>query len=878
MAALSSTWWPSKDRPTLYELGITNDHDYARIIASVITGLALLGLFCSAVVFVYPHPTPGMNPVEMAIPSAIGLGLGVFLARRPAFASARTISRILFIASNALALLLVLLGPAVFPYIAVQYLWVAAAFPFLSWRRALLHLLHAAVVCAVILAIQDGHWSAVVEWELIVGTLCVAIAIVEFVVNRITNLALEQREARRQLEQANERLEEVNGRKRDFLAATSHELRTPLNAILGFSDVLGQQLFAPLNERQLEYVDDIRSSGQHLLSLIDDVLDVTKVESGQLELTTADVDIDALLIDVVALLRTHAARRAVSVSLDTSTGVTVRADARLVRQVVLNLLANAIDFTPAGSAVQVGSFASTNGVRISVTDAGPGIPPHELERIFEPFEQGSERQGGTGLGLALARRFVEAHGGELDVVSSVGRGSTFSFTLPRRPVTRGRVDDPRARPADDIDSYEARQRSTRVVTAVSLSGVGSGFIALFTLLAAGEFPDGFRLGPLLLLGIPAVGTGLILRFTPLTLDSRGLDAMYLLFVSLTSAAIYFAGPTFGPAMSGWYVWGSMALFMLLPRRRAIEMLSIPGAGLAVVLAVQPGNWLPLFRWLGIMAACLGPGLLVAWLMDKLRLLTSIEREARDDVERSWLELEQVSRHKSEFLANMSHELRAPLNAVIGFADVLHEQLFGPLTPKQAEYVSDIRDAGRHLLALINDILDLAKIEAGHVELSARPVVVDELVASALSVVDGSANERAVRINVAVDPALSTIEADVDRLGRAFTNLLSNAVKFSPDGGDVDVSIAGRDGEVVLSVRDQGPGIAASEQSRIFDEFQQGTPSSLANPGAGLGLALARRFAELHAGRLEVDSAPGRGSTFRIVIPALDQTAARIAER
>jgi signal transduction histidine kinase len=862
----------------LYELGITDDRDYARIIASVITGLALLGMFTSGLVLVYPHPTPGMGPLELVVPSLFGLGLGVLLAKRPVLARAELVSRILFIASSSLAFILVLLGPEVFPYLALQYLWVAAAFPFLSRGRAMFHLLYAAVVCAVILAVQDGHWSAVVEWELIVGTLCVAVAIVEFVVNRITTLALEQRDARRQLERANERLEEVNGRKRDFLAATSHELRTPLNAILGFSDVLGEQLFGSLNDRQLDYVADIRSSGQHLLSLIDDVLDVTKVESGRLELTTTDLDVTELLADAVTLLRAHASRRSVALSITSSEAATAVADARLIRQVLLNLLTNAVEFTPAGGSVEVGSTVTASGVRVFVTDAGPGIPPHEIERIFEPFEQGSERRGGTGLGLPLARRFVEAHGGQLTVESAVGHGSTFSFSLPRRPIVRTTGDQVRTRSHVDADSYEDRQRNTRVVTAVSLCGIASGLVALFTLLAVGEFPDGFRLGPLLLLAIPAVCPGLVLRFTPLTLDARGLVVMYLLFVSLTSAAIYFAGSTFGPALSGWYVWGSMALFMLMPRRRAVEMLAVPAAGFALVLALQPGNWLPLFRWLAVIAACLGPGLLVAWLMDKLQLLTSIERAARDDVERSWLELEQVSRHKTEFLANMSHELRAPLNAVIGFADVLHEQLFGPLTSKQAEYVSDIRDAGRHLLSLINDILDLAKVEAGHVELSARPVVVEELVCDALSAVARTAAERGVRINVEMNTSVSIIDVDVDRFGRALANLLSNAVKFSPDRGEVDVSIVRRGGEVVFSVRDQGPGIAASDQSRIFDEFQQAAPASLANPGAGLGLALARRFAELHAGRLEVESAPGSGSTFRIAIPATSAMPERIGDR
>jgi signal transduction histidine kinase len=856
------------ERPALVDLGIIDDLDYARLTSNIVAVLALVGASASMLVLVYPGDT-GVRPIPVLLASACGMAISLWVRARPEVAPARRVSAILTVATVALGGVLLLVGADLFPYAAIQFVWVSAAFPFVTRRRAVFHLVLALAVCGLALAVQGGHWDALVMFEMVAGTLVVAAGVVEWVVGRITQLALDQRAARHELEEANIRLEGVNRQKREFLAATSHELRTPLNAILGFSDVLGQGLYGPLNARQSEYVDDIRSSGQHLLALIDDVLDVSKVESGRLELEVADVAVESLVGDAVALLREQAAQRGVTVDLRTTGLGRLEADERKLRQVFVNLLANAIQFTPAAGRVTVTGRAAREEVIIDVHDTGPGIAVEDQERIFRAFEQGRHAQGGTGLGLALARRFVHAHGGTLTVRSEPGRGSTFTCVMPRTARLEIPAGDESGSGQPEFDSEEARRRNTRVVTTVSLSGVASGMVALLTLLARGPLPPDFRLGWLLLLAIPSVGTGLLLRLNPTALNVRRFIATYFLFITLVSAALYLAGPTFGPSLSGWNVWGALALFMLLPPRRALLLLSASGVSFGFVLAVQPGNFLPVLRWIVVMSACVGPGLLMVWLMDKLQTLTATEHQARLEVERSWLELEQVSRHKTEFLANMSHELRTPLNAVIGFAEVLKEELFGPLNAKQAEYIDDIVDAGRQLLALINDILDLAKAEAGHVDLMLRDVALAELVQTAVGVHSVEVGERHLRVAVSVDPAADIVRADALRLGRALANLLSNAVKFSPEGGEIDVRAVRDNGEVIVAVRDSGPGIAPADQARIFDEFQQVSPATLASPGAGLGLTLARTFAELHHGWVEVESEPGQGSTFRLAIPQPD---------
>jgi signal transduction histidine kinase len=217
---------------------------------------------------------------------------------------------------------------------------------------------------------------------------------------------------------------------------------------------------------------------------------------------------------------------------------------------------------------------------------------------------------------------------------------------------------------------------------------------------------------------------------------------------------------------------------------------------------------------------------------------------------------------------MSHELRTPLNAVIGFSEVLAERLFGDLNAKQEEYARDILDSGRHLLSLINDILDLSKVEAGRVELEPTPFSVAEALENGLLMVRERASRQGISLSLDVDPTVGLINADERKVKQVIFNLLSNAVKFTPDGGRIEV-VARREGDGVrLAVRDTGVGIAPSDQALVFEEFQQINPASTlhAREGTGLGLALARRFVELHGGHIWVESQVGVGSTFVFTLP------------
>jgi signal transduction histidine kinase len=229
------------------------------------------------------------------------------------------------------------------------------------------------------------------------------------------------------------------------------------------------------------------------------------------------------------------------------------------------------------------------------------------------------------------------------------------------------------------------------------------------------------------------------------------------------------------------------------------------------------------------------------------------------------QLKAASDHRSRFFAGVSHELRTPLNAIIGFSQVLRARAHGQLNPTQAECAEEIHASGRHLLAVIDDILDLAKIEAGRMELRITPFDLGPCLEGCLGIVGEAAERSGVTLAVEVAPDVGVVEADERKLRQVLLNLLANAIKFTPAGGSVTVRADRVAGEVRVAVQDTGVGIASEHQERIFDDFQQ-VGAGAAEPGTGLGLPLSRRLVELHGGRLWVTSRPGGGSTFTFSLP------------
>jgi signal transduction histidine kinase len=275
------------------------------------------------------------------------------------------------------------------------------------------------------------------------------------------------------LQERSAQLEVASRHKSEFLASMSHELRTPLNAVLGFSEVLLERMFGDINERQEEYLRDIHSSGKHLLELLNEILDLSKVEAGQMELEFTSLDVPAALEYAASMLRERATAHSIDLRVELGGRVgAVEADELRFKQVVLNLVSNAVKFTPDGGSVVIWADEVDTDLHVTVKDTGVGIPVEDRERIFESFQQGGRgaaREEGTGLGLTLSRRIVELLGGRMWLESEVGVGSTFGFSIPMQR-TRGKIQrDGEAEASASVVMIEDDRASLDLLTAY-LSG------------------------------------------------------------------------------------------------------------------------------------------------------------------------------------------------------------------------------------------------------------------------------------------------------------------------------------------------------------------------------------------------------------------------
>ncbi|HPO16994.1 MAG TPA: CHASE4 domain-containing protein [Candidatus Hydrogenedentes bacterium] len=255
--------------------------------------------------------------------------------------------------------------------------------------------------------------------------------------------------------------------------------------------------------------------------------------------------------------------------------------------------------------------------------------------------------------------------------------------------------------------------------------------------------------------------------------------------------------------------------------------------------------------------------------DELELSNKQLEQSIDHANQMAMQAEVANKAKSEFLAGMSHEIRTPMNAIIGFSEVLQDQFFGPLNQKQLEYLNDILESARHLLNLINDILDLSKVEAGKTTFEPSNVRIADVLRGSIIVIKEKAFKHGIHLEVNIPPELETLEcvADERKVKQILFNLLSNAAKFTPDGGSIRIVLELENGNLLIRVSDTGVGIAPAHQKLIFDAFYQVQGGLRGKtPGTGLGLSLTRRFIEMHGGRIWVESTPGKGSTFSFTLP------------
>jgi signal transduction histidine kinase len=837
--------------------------------AAVPIGVLLLATFLL-------HPSLGGDGLVLAV-GLFALGVGVLLIKRPGLLPLGLLDGLL-IGADVTLVFLARLGHGLEVAFPGVYLVIGViVFALRPWPWAFTHLTLLGASYAGVLLFGPDEYAPATRWIGVMTLLAVEAIFVRWLVQTILVAGIAEHTTRRLVEATTRRLEQVSAAKSAFLAEMSHELRTPLNAIKGFTDLLRYGMAGPLPVRQRDAVQDISDAAGHLQALVDDVLDIANIEAGGLNLNREPVNLLAVVDETINLVREPAARRGIACELQATAGVgLVTADRRRVRQVLVNLLTNAVKFSPPGGSVLIRVATRADAVVVSVADRGPGIPPEDRGRVFEKFASSQHSAGGTGLGLTIARALVDAHGGHLEVDDTPGGGTTFSMTLPRsaRDVS---TDLPVDEPDDPLPDYSAftipgsaanRELILRIGARLSaLSGLLVLIAGAITPLASAVRAEVTGGGCALL-----IGAGFLHYYAP------RLTTWRIEFVRWGGIAAITAVVAVGGGLSDLipftYVWLTMVSFALSDRRLALAELATIAVAYGVITVVQHPEEAA-SRWLAVIALVGFSSEVVIWVTARLRGVIVSEQEASANAGRVHRKLVITSGHKSAFAANMSHELRTPLNAIIGFSDLLESELLGPLTPTQHEYVQDVRQAAHQLLALINDVLDVARLEERQLRLLPELVSVRDVLQGALDAA-GAAARPAVRVETDVQPGLEIVFADRERLLQALREVVANALRFTPDGGQVHVAARATDaGELVLTVADTGIGFEPDEALRIFEPFHRGSrPSREGVKGAGLGLTLVKGIVELHGGQVVADSTPG-GSTITMTVPAL--AAVNVAE-
>jgi len=670
--------------------------------------------------------------------------------------------------------------------------------------------------------------------------------------------AQEVAEANRRLQSANEELgrlyersKELDELKTQFVANVSHELRTPLALILGPVERL---LAGSQDERMRQDLGLILRNARQLLKQVNDLLDVSKLEAGKTSLQYAETDLAGLVRLTAGQFESFAQERGIRLAIEAADAVEGQVDPEKFQRVVLNLLSNAFKFTPQGGAIRCTlRLDETAGqVVLEVADSGVGIPPEHRAAVFDRFRQleggATRRQGGSGLGLAIVRDLVELHRGTVAIGDALEGGALFTVAIPSRASAGASIAPTAVDAAVLRDAVEQATAEFRV-TPEAESPVPT------------EDADDW---PLVLVIDDNVEMNRFVResLAPVYRTVSATNGKDGLRQALDLRPDLILSDVMMPELSGADLVRELrgrpdlaTTPVLLVTAKADEQLRVDmlraGANDFVMKPFSVDELLARTR--NLVQAKLATGKLE-------RLTTELESANRAARE--------VSRLKSEFLANMSHELRTPLNAVIGFAEMLYDGKAGPVSARQQEFLDDILTGARHLLQLINDVLDLSKVEAGRMDFRPVPVHLPKVLEEVSSILRGLAAEKQIRLEVSVAPELRDIVTDESRLKQVLYNYLSNALKFTPEDGAVAVRVTPEgDREFRLEVEDTGLGIREADLSRLFVEFQQlDAVNGRSHGGTGLGLALTKRIVEAQGGTVGVRSTLGHGSTFSAVLP------------
>ncbi|MDR1478876.1 MAG: response regulator [Planctomycetaceae bacterium] len=652
-----------------------------------------------------------------------------------------------------------------------------------------------------------------------IGTLYKAF---KFMAEEINNLIKELQNHAKALEEKNQYLNRLNELKDEFMANTSHELRTPINGIIGIVESMIDGATGDLTQEQKYNLALVSNSGKRLSNLVNDILDFTKLKNKEIILQIKPVDLKTIVDTVIVLSKPLVKGKDLVLvnEIDESLPI-VDADENRIQQILYNLLGNAIKFTEKGK-VSVSAKILNDSVAVAVADTGIGIPEGKFGRIFESFEQvdGSTAReyGGTGLGLSITKKLVELHGGNMNVNSTVGEGSTFTFTMPLSQTTRENMSlTSTLKTTIDMEDYAINKSTTPNTNKDNATGN-------YEILVVDDEP----------VNIQVLKNILLMRNYSVTSAYNGQEALELIESGKKFDLILL--DVMMPKMSGYEVCVNLrtkySLFDL-----PILMLTAKNQEQDVLLGFQSGA-----------------NDYIEKPFDKEELVARIKTHL--ELKNAILGAQAANKAKSEFMANMSHEIRTPMNAIIGLTHLL---LDTHLDEQQHLYTNNAHRAACSLLGIINDILDFSKIETGEIELKRVPFSLNEVLGDIDIIFREQSTETGIKLifNQSTDIPTSLL-GDHLRLRQIFINLVSNSFKFSKQGSITVTanleSIQDDNVTVSFSVKDTGIGMTTSQTQKLFNAFSQADASIKRQyGGVGLGLTLTRSLVNLMGGKISLES-------------------------
>lgn len=673
--------------------------------------------------------------------------------------------------------------------------------------------------------------------------------------NRQIKLANEILATREQeLAQLNERLTELDRVKTEFFSNVSHEFRTPLTLMLGpIEDLLSSDDLSANSKTRLEVA---QRNALRLLKLVNTLLDFSRLEAGRIQISYTATDLRQYTKELASHFDSAVEKAGIKFIVDCEPlPELIYIDPDLWDKIVFNLLSNAFKFTFTGT-IKIQQQWINHQVVLTVQDTGIGIAPKELSRLFERFYRvanvKSRSYEGSGIGLSLVKELVHLHYGTIEVCSIEGKGTTFTVTIPSGKNHL----PPHLIKTQNTSSYTTIAKQSYIQEAAhwlteeeSLTQTTTSF----------EYWLGIDQNENRKAVILLVDDNLDMRnyigrqLQPFCEVKTAIDGINALELMQHFTPDLILSDIMMPNMNGF------ELLTQIRKNKELQFISF------ILISARAGE--------EAKVAGLHSGaddyLVKPFSVPELlaRVKTNLDHQrSRSKINRDLIKL---SEFKSQFISNMSHELRTPLNAIIGYSEMILKGMANS-SEKLRKYSENISLAGRHLLALINDILDLSKIEAGKIDLKIENIELKPFLTNIHALMNELAQKKQIKLYYQIEEPITQIKADKVRLKQVLINLINNAIKFNKPQGWVEVKFyyCENNSWLMCQVKDSGIGILENKLVKLFSEFYQiESSSSQTLEGTGLGLALSKKIVQLHGGSITVESEVGVGSTFTFSLPS-----------